>query len=567
VHRVCLVLLAVVAAVLAGNLDAVYAVPDEAGVPYSEDVVRQPNPAPCEDGGFIVGTIDTVGGTTYDYGCNGSLNRMIVNSPGHGLHVLWMYSQSTSGTSFSDRNMRYNYYDYTAGAWSWVDPDYMNSGVNVFTERAGYGNIQADSTGAAIVSGHIGSSGLSSIFALDLEAGAGFFDYSTLSNYLWPAIAIGQNGYLNASLLDDPGRATLFAIQSQTWNDWGTAQNLVSISSPQQVIEASKVSDKVCITWVPGDYSTPTGGCYRISTDAGTTWEPVQNLPAPPAFTGDTTASFWVSGFSPFYDKFDRLHIVASVTAFSGGSGLVTPAAIWHWSPDNSPAWTEVQYAALVDPLGHPGLNSVSVCRPVMSEDESGGLYVTWEQFDASNAEPGPPERLRADIYYAQDNGDHGQTWQAPVKITDTDETSKRFPSATARLLGDTLVVSYFQDLKSGSFVQSENVATNNPMIVHRVPVTIGVKEGKPAPVIETISVQPNPFTGRAKLSYTLPRASDVELNVFDLAGREVAGLCDRHQAAGQYSAVWDATGLTPGVYIARLKAGEKMLTQKLVLQ
>jgi len=565
VRKACLVLLAAVAAVLAGNLDAVLAVPDEVAVPYSEDVTRQPNAAPSEDGGFIVGTIDTVGGTTYDWGANGPMNRMIVNSPGHGIHVLWMYSQSTTGTAFPDRNMRYNYYDYSAGSWSWIDPDYMTSGVNVYTDRSGFGNLQADSAGAAVVSGHQGSAPIVPVLAKDFEAGAGFFEYSTGPTCVWPALAIGQNGYMHIGTMDNSPATALLYTRCAAWDDWDTPVNFDALSFSDQVIDASKVSDKVCVAWVP-DGATPTGGKYRVSTDAGTTWESVQTLSAPPTFGGDTIPSFWICGFSPFYDKFDKLHIVAAVEPTVGGSGYVIPAEIWHWSPDNSPAWSRIQhaYGEIQSPIGY---NAVLACRPSIGEDEDGGLYVAWEQFDPYNVEAGPPERLRADIYYAQDNGDHGQTWQAPVKITDTDETTKRFPSIIDKVTDDTLRILYIQDLHAGFFLYSEGDATNNPIIVHKVPITTGVKEGRRPVLVEDLAVRPNPSTGRARMLYTLPVACRVELSVFDLAGREVATLCDRHQAAGQYSAAWNAAGLTSGIYIARLKAGEKMLTQKIVLQ
>ena len=90
----------------------------------------------------VLGTVDTIGGTTFDWQANGPALRMLANSDGNGIHALWMYSASTSGTTFPDRNMRYNFFDYAAGAWSFIDPDFMQSGVNVFAERVGLRHAQ-----------------------------------------------------------------------------------------------------------------------------------------------------------------------------------------------------------------------------------------------------------------------------------------------------------------------------------------------------------------------------------------------------------------------------------------
>ena len=42
--------------------------------------------------GIELGGLDTIGGTTYDLQACGPARTMILNSPGHGTHVLWMYS-------------------------------------------------------------------------------------------------------------------------------------------------------------------------------------------------------------------------------------------------------------------------------------------------------------------------------------------------------------------------------------------------------------------------------------------------------------------------------------------
>jgi hypothetical protein len=76
----------------------------------------------------------------------------------------------------------------------------------------------------------------------------------------------------------------------------------------------------------------------------------------------------------------------------------------------------------------------------------------------------------------------------------------------------------------------------------------------------------PNPFNPRTEIAYQVPGLRDVRLIVFDLRGREVATLVNERQPAGQYSVVFDATGLPSGAYFYRLTAGEFELTRKLIV-
>jgi len=72
----------------------------------------------------------------------------------------------------------------------------------------------------------------------------------------------------------------------------------------------------------------------------------------------------------------------------------------------------------------------------------------------------------------------------------------------------------------------------------------------------------PNPFNPTTTLSYALPVAVDVNIQVFDIKGRLVSNPVARHQSAGYYAIDWqprDMEGhtLATGVYIARIQAGE----------
>ncbi len=76
----------------------------------------------------------------------------------------------------------------------------------------------------------------------------------------------------------------------------------------------------------------------------------------------------------------------------------------------------------------------------------------------------------------------------------------------------------------------------------------------------------PNPAAERATIPYALPRASTVQLAVYDLLGRRVRLLADRSQDAGRHTATVDTRGLASGVYLIRLVADGQVRTQRLAV-
>jgi flagellar hook assembly protein FlgD len=82
---------------------------------------------------------------------------------------------------------------------------------------------------------------------------------------------------------------------------------------------------------------------------------------------------------------------------------------------------------------------------------------------------------------------------------------------------------------------------------------------------------QPNPFNGRTRFSYSLPRQARVEIAVYDLRGRKVRVLRNETQAPGHYFADWDGLdrngrALASGIYLVRLIAGDQYRTQRVTL-
>jgi len=81
-----------------------------------------------------------------------------------------------------------------------------------------------------------------------------------------------------------------------------------------------------------------------------------------------------------------------------------------------------------------------------------------------------------------------------------------------------------------------------------------------------TVAAYPNPFNPSTTISYTLPEAAAVHLDIFSVAGQKVATLVDGPMSAGTHSAVFDGAGLASGVYVYRLTAGEAVVNGKVTL-
>lgn len=76
----------------------------------------------------------------------------------------------------------------------------------------------------------------------------------------------------------------------------------------------------------------------------------------------------------------------------------------------------------------------------------------------------------------------------------------------------------------------------------------------------------PNPFNPTTVIEYQLPQSAQVSLQVYDMAGRQVAELVNDQVSAGTHTINFDASNLSSGVYMYRLQAGTTMLTRKLTV-
>ncbi len=76
----------------------------------------------------------------------------------------------------------------------------------------------------------------------------------------------------------------------------------------------------------------------------------------------------------------------------------------------------------------------------------------------------------------------------------------------------------------------------------------------------------PNPFSRSATIPFAVEAATDVQLVVYDVMGREVAVLVDGTVEAGQHEARFDGQDLASGLYVWKLTAGDQAKTGSLTL-
>ena len=78
-----------------------------------------------------------------------------------------------------------------------------------------------------------------------------------------------------------------------------------------------------------------------------------------------------------------------------------------------------------------------------------------------------------------------------------------------------------------------------------------------------------NPIIGgSASLRYTLPAATHVKIDVYNVNGQRVRSLVDRAESAGAHTVDFGSArgaALTPGVYMVRITAGKDVQTLRLV--
>jgi hypothetical protein len=157
-------------------------------------------------------------------------------------------------------------------------------------------------------------------------------------------------------------------------------------------------------------------------------------------------------------------------------------------------------------------------------------------------------------------------TWPKPV-VNDSVVFTFTYIAPNMNEVYDTLYANgNAADNDGEPFLDKWNYANNK--IVHITTTSIGNYNGL-AGDFKLEQNYPNPFNPSTNISFSLLRASNVSLSVYDLNGREVATLINNeYRANGNYSATFDAASykLSSGVYFYKLSADGFTQMKKMVL-
>ena len=81
------------------------------------------------------------------------------------------------------------------------------------------------------------------------------------------------------------------------------------------------------------------------------------------------------------------------------------------------------------------------------------------------------------------------------------------------------------------------------------------------------LRIAPNPFTNATTVSYSLAKAGNVSLKLYDVTGKLVTTVASGYFNAGSYTTHVDASKLASGIYLLKYETNGYTTTRKLIIE
>jgi hypothetical protein len=218
--------------------------------------------------------------------------------------------------------------------------------------------------------------------------------------------------------------------------------------------------------------------------------------------------------------------------------------------------------------------------HPSAGIDAAGNIFVAYssltEDFIHEASTPNPGQHCRH--IYITYSGDGGETWSNPIDVIREDLVIEpdlltlyetMFPSMDRKVDAQVHLL-YQADFEPGLSVRGDADAPADNYINY-LAIDLAEFGLTNAQVIQPQEMQfelaPNPASGQVRMSWMMPQAGPAAIYLHDMTGRLVRELQSGLQQAGNHVATMGIGGLPQGVYLARLVAGGKTATQRLVVK
>ena len=102
-----------------------------------------------------------------------------------------------------------------------------------------------------------------------------------------------------------------------------------------------------------------------------------------------------------------------------------------------------------------------------------------------------------------------------------------------------------------------------NPFAMH---FTFGIDDPGIPSELTLDQNYPNPFTVNTTIYYSIPKDSDVEIQIYNLKGQLVETLLKEQKSRGEYEVKWNGEAMSSGVYFYKLITDTKVICRKMLL-
>lgn len=96
--------------------------------------------------------------------------------------------------------------------------------------------------------------------------------------------------------------------------------------------------------------------------------------------------------------------------------------------------------------------------------------------------------------------------------------------------------------------------------------VSVEDQNGQLPETFSLLQNYPNPFNPGTRISFDLPKESQVKIKIYDMLGKEVAVLLDEVKPAGRHNIGFDGSKLSSGVYVYKMDTGNQVFSKKMIL-